>query len=180
MLLTPQTPYWISPFLFPLVFCSRPKSHTSRHFTKVLVPRPTSKSASHPHGPGLTRYQVVVSTHWKNMSENGFILPNSRGENSKNIWNNHLGRHWYMAEIGIIEIFFGPILSILCSIFLKKVDPTSGRKKCSLSNYWHEKRHSCWTCFFSFLEMWYLVVEIKGFLLWDHWVDESCNDSLKF
>ena len=34
--------------------------------------------------------------------------------------------------------------------------------------------------FFSFLEMWYLVVEIKGFLLWDHGVDESCNDSLKF
>ena len=27
---------------------------------------------------------------WKNMSQHGFIFPNFRGENSKNVWNHHL------------------------------------------------------------------------------------------
>ena len=49
---------------------------------------------------------VVEPTHLKNMSQNGFIFPNFRGENIKHIWNQHQESYFTNLDISEITVDF--------------------------------------------------------------------------
>lgn len=67
--------------------------NTPPHFsTKVLVPRPTSKSASHPHVPGLAGQQLMMTLFWEDITMTSLWIFTNPFETYPQVKLNHFPR----------------------------------------------------------------------------------------